>query len=94
MNFVGKHFMTAEAIVVGFTISGIFTADPVPDRVEGFSETLEGKVVGKTATSLTLKVNGVVRTWKNNRAENQKNSVGKSLVIQAKNRFHKTSLVP
>ena len=40
MDFVGKHFMTAEAIVVGFTISGIFTADPVPARVEGFSETL------------------------------------------------------
>tara|TARA_B100001013_G_scaffold103777_1_gene59014 strand:- start:89 stop:373 length:285 start_codon:yes stop_codon:yes gene_type:complete len=94
MNFVGKHYMTAEAIVVGFTISGVFTADPVPDGVAGFSETLEGKVVGKTTTSLTLKINGVVRTWKNYRAENPKNSVGKSLVIQVKNRFQKTSSVP
>ena len=26
MNFVGKHFKTAAAIVVGFSISGVFAA--------------------------------------------------------------------
>ena len=94
MQTVSRLEQTAIVAVVvltgaiGFNLKAAYGADALPDGMAGFSGSLQGTVVAKGQEGFTLKVKKIVRTWKNNRAENPQSAVGKSLEIVAGNKFH------
>lgn len=60
------------------------TAVPVPEELRGFSGMLIGKMVSRDIErgSFTVTVNYVARIWENNKAENPRVAVGRTLTVQ------------
>jgi len=57
------------------------TPPALPEGLQGIRGLMRGKLVSKTENSLVLKVEAVVRTWKENKATNAEAAVGRELTI-------------
>jgi beta-lactamase regulating signal transducer with metallopeptidase domain len=59
------------------------TPDPIPDGISGFNGMLVGRLTAKDAEKGTfiVQVDAVPRVWRNNKAENPKSIVGKTVQV-------------
>ncbi len=88
-----RRCLVLLAALLGLGVCAAFAADApapaVPDGFKGFRGMLRGTVVAKTDNGLTLKVEQVLKTWKQSEAKEAASAVGKELklVISTKSRL-------
>jgi hypothetical protein len=53
----------------------------IPAELKGFQGMMKGKLVKKDKTSIVFKVEAIMKVWEGNKAENPKEAVGQTLIL-------------